>query len=71
MGVKKGSFSGFYRRARPTRILAGWLSARGAQAVRTLAEHEGSATLPEVLPHASPDQLPPHDWHLDYGAPIG
>jgi hypothetical protein len=33
-------------------------------------EHAGSTTLPEVLPHASPDQLP-HDWHLDYGAPIG
>jgi hypothetical protein len=37
---------------------------------RCTAEHEGNTTLPEVLPRAYPDQLP-HDWHLDYGAPIG
>jgi hypothetical protein len=29
------------------------------QGARTVAEHERSTTLPEVLPHASPDQLPP------------
>lgn len=31
-------------------------------------EHAGSTTLPEVLPHASPDQLP-HDWHLELRCP--
>jgi hypothetical protein len=35
---------------------------------RKIAEHEGSTTLPEVLPHASPDQLP-HDWHLEQRCP--
>jgi len=30
-----------------------------AQPWCTNAAHEGSATLPEALPHASPDQLPP------------
>src|SRR5271170_6508542 len=38
---------------------AGWLSPRPAQYLPRIAEHEGNTTLPEVLPHASPDQLPP------------
>ena len=32
------------------------------------AEHEGSTTLPEALPRASPDQLP-RDWHLGLRCP--
>jgi hypothetical protein len=47
-----------------------WFPRRDLRSWRTIAEHEGSTTLPEALPRASPDQYP-HDWHLDYGAPIG
>ncbi len=32
---------------------------RARSGFRCTAEHEGNTTLPEVLPHASPDQLPP------------
>jgi hypothetical protein len=42
-------------------MLASWFSAEHAHelAFSSLAEHEGNTTLPEVLPRASPDQLPP------------
>jgi hypothetical protein len=39
-----------------------------ALALGMIAEHEGSTTLPEALPRASPDQLP-HDWHLELRCP--
>jgi hypothetical protein len=58
-------------------FLSGCFAGRDAPppGVVEAAEHEGSTTLPEALPRASPDPLPPttgtHDWHLDNGAPIG
>jgi hypothetical protein len=39
--------------------MTGWFSPRGAGGCARSVEHEGSTTLPEALPHASPDQLPP------------
>jgi hypothetical protein len=62
----------FYRRSGLRRgkgkKLPGWCSSRMRRTCR-IAEHEGSTTLPEVLPHASPDQLP-HDWHLELRCPL-
>jgi len=40
------------------------------QASPTLAEHEGNATLPEILPARLPTNYP-HDWQLEKGATIG
>jgi hypothetical protein len=71
-------FSGMRNRSRP----AASVSARAnrntsklvfgadvqASALRSTAKHEGSTTLPEALPRASPDQLP-HDWHLELRCP--
>jgi hypothetical protein len=50
------------------RTLPGWSSLRKTRNTGKRAEHEGSTTLPEALPHASPDQLP-HDWHLELRCP--
>jgi hypothetical protein len=50
------------------RALPGWSSLEKMRNTCKSAEHEGSTTLPEVLPHASPDQLP-HDWHLELRCP--
>jgi len=35
-----------------------WFPRRDLRSWRTIAEHEGSTTLPEALPRASPDQYP-------------
>jgi hypothetical protein len=47
-----------------------WFPRRDSRSWCTIAEHEGSTTLPEALPQRLPNNYP-HDWHLDYGVPIG
>jgi hypothetical protein len=51
--------------------LDGFCSGLLRSLLRTIAEHEGNATLPEAIPHASPDQLPPTTGTWNKGAPIG
>ena len=51
--------------------MTGWFSPRGTCGCVQSVEHEGSTTLPEVLPHGSPDQLPPTTGTWNNGAPIG
>jgi hypothetical protein len=42
-----------------------WFPRRDSRSWCTIAEHEGSTTLPGALPPASPDQLPPRLAGLD------
>ena len=46
-----------------------WFPRRDSRSWCTIAEHEGSTTLPEALPQRLPTNYP-HDWHLDCGAPL-
>jgi len=68
MYVKKGSPSYFCLRAEGRQNRQVNFHHEGVRVCAGSAEHEGSTTLPEALPHASPDQLP-HDWHLELRCP--